>query len=183
MRQSETSMNSFSFSTILRTACASACLCAATAHADGPYVGGSLATPHFADNIDGLSIGNSGVSGKLFGGFQFSPYFALEAGLADLGRISDDTGSIKAHGEYVDALGLLPLNESWSLLGSVGVAHVNIDTSNRDDNGAALKLGLGAEYALNRNLALRGEYENYRVDAFDGHSNIGQYSFGVRVSF
>jgi OOP family OmpA-OmpF porin len=103
--------------------------------------------------------------------------------VADLGRISDDNGSIKSHGEYIDAVGFLPLNESWFLLGSVGAAHVNIDTSNGDDGGAALKLGLGAEYALNKNVALRGEYENYRVAAFDSHSNIGQYSFGVRVNF
>jgi OOP family OmpA-OmpF porin len=174
------------FKTVVRAACVSAamsCLGAGAAHAEGLYVGASLATPHFGDNIDGLSIGNSGVSGKLFGGYQLSRNFALEAGVADLGRISDDGGSIKAHGEYLDAVGLLPLNESWSLLGSVGVAHVNIDTSNGDDNGAALKLGLGAEYALNKSVALRGEYEAYRVDAFNSHSNIGQYSLGVRVSF
>lgn len=176
-------MPSLSFRAILRAACVTACLGTAAAHADGPYVGGSLAAPHFGDNINGLSIGNSGVSGKLFGGYQLNPNFAVEAGVADLGRISDDNGSIKSHGEYLDAVGLLPLNESWSLLGSVGVAHVNIDTSNGDDNGAALKLGLGAEYALNKNVALRGEYENYRVAAFDSHPNIGQYSFGVRVNF
>jgi OmpA-OmpF porin, OOP family len=176
-------MHSHSFKTLLRAACITACLGAAAAKADGLYVGGSLATPHFGDNINGLSIGNSGLSGKLFGGYQLSPNFAVEAGVSDLGRISDDSGSVKAHGEYLDAVGLLPLSAGWSLLGSVGVAHVNIDTSNGDDNGAALKLGLGAEYALNKNLALRGEYEGYRVDAFNSHSNIGQYSLGVRVSF
>jgi len=176
-------MHSLSPKTFLRAACVTACLGAAAAHADGLYVGGSLAAPHYSDNINGLSIGSSGVSGKLFGGYQLNPNFAVEAGLADLGRISDDSGSIKSHGEYVDAVGLLPLNPSWSLLGSIGVAHVNIDTSAGDDNGAALKLGLGAEYALNKNVALRGEYENYHVDAFGGHPNIGQYSVGVRVNF
>ncbi len=46
-----------------------------------------------------------------------------------------------------------------------------------------MKLGLGAEYALNKDVALRGEYESYRVAAFDSHSNVGQYSLGVRVNF
>jgi OOP family OmpA-OmpF porin len=103
-------MHSHSFKTILRAACVTACLGAAAAHADGFYVGGSLAVPHFGDNINGLSVGNSGISGKLFGGYQLNPNFAVEAGVADLGRISNDNGSIKSHGEYVDAVGFLPLN-------------------------------------------------------------------------
>ncbi len=98
-----------------------ACLGAAAARAEGLYIGGSLATPHYGDNVNGLSIGNSGISGKLFGGYQLSPNFAVEAGVSDLGRISDENGSIKSHGEYVDAVGLLPLSARWSLLGSVGV--------------------------------------------------------------
>jgi OmpA-OmpF porin, OOP family len=176
-------MHSLAFKIMLRAACVTACLGVAAARAEGLYIGGSLATPHYGDNINGLSIGNSGISGKLFGGYQLNPNFAVEAGVADLGRISDENGSIKSYGEYVDAVGLLPLNERWSILGSVGAAHVDIDTSNGDDRGAALKLGLGAEYALNKDVALRGEYENYRVAAFDSHPNVGQYSFGVRVNF
>ena len=176
-------MNSRPLKTLFRAACVTACVGAATAHAEGLYVGGGIAAPHYSDNINGLSIGNSGLSGKLFGGYQLNPYFAVALGVADLGHISDATGSIKSHGEYLDAVGLLPLNPSWSVLGSVGAANVDIDTSNGDDRGTALKLGLGAEYALNKSVALRGEYENYHVSAFNGHPNIGQYSFGVRVNF
>jgi len=176
-------MRSVSLKTVLHAACVTACLGAGTAHADGLYFGGSLATPHFGDNTNGLNVENSGISGKVFGGYQLNLNLALEGGVADLGHVSDNNASIKSHAEYLDAVGFLPLNPSWSLLGSVGVAHVNIDTSNGDDNGAALRLGLGAEYTLSKNIALRGEYENYRVAAFDSHPNIGQYSFGLRVNF
>lgn len=176
-------MRPLPFRTLLHAACLTACFGAAAAHADGFYVGGGLAAPHYGDDINGLSIGNSGVGGKLFGGYQLHPYFAVELGLVDLGHISDASGSIKSHGEYIDGVGLLPLNASWSLLGSIGAANVDIDTSNGDDRGAGLKLGLGAEFAINRSVALRGEYENYHVSAFNSHPNIGQYSFGVRVNF
>ena len=176
-------MRSLPSRAFFRAACLGACFGVAAAHADGFYAGGSLAAPHFGDNINGLSIGNSGVSGKLFGGYQPTPSFGVELGLADLGHINDVNGSIKSHGEYIDGVGLLPLSASWALLGSIGAANVDIDTSNGDDRGAALKLGLGAEFALNKNIALRGEYENYRVSAFDGHPNIGPYSFGMRVNF
>jgi OOP family OmpA-OmpF porin len=176
-------MRSAPLKTCLRAACLAVCIAGPAAHAEGLYAGGGLAVPHFGDNINGLSLGTSGVGGKLFGGYQLNPYFAVEAGLADLGNVSDATGSIRSHAEYIDGIGLLPLNASWSLLGSIGAANVHIDTSNGDDRGPALKLGLGAEYSLSKAVALRGEYENYHVNAFDSHPNIGQYSLGIRVNF
>jgi OOP family OmpA-OmpF porin len=154
-----------------------------SAHAEGLYVGGSVGTPHFGSSIDGITGDGSGVSGKLFGGYQFSPNFGVEGGVLDMGRINNASGTVNGHGLYLDAMGLLPVGANWSLLGSVGVARVNLNTSNGDDNGVGLKLGLGAEYAVSRNVALRGEYENYRTAAFGGHPNIGQYTLGVRVGF
>jgi OOP family OmpA-OmpF porin len=153
------------------------------AHAEGLYVGGSLGVPQFTDQVHGVDSAGSSVSGKLFGGYRLNPNFAIEAGVADLGRVRNGTGSIRSHGEYGDAVGLLPLGGNFSLLGSVGVAHVNLNTSNGDASGVGLKLGLGGEYALSHNVALRGEYEHYQPEAFGGHPPIGQFTFGVRVGF
>src|SRR6516162_6838652 len=105
-------MRSLPSRAFFRAACLGACFGVAAAHADGFYAGGSLAAPHFGDNINGLSIGNSGVSGKLFGGYQPTPSFGVELGLADLVHINDVNGSIKSHGEYIDGVGLLPLSAS-----------------------------------------------------------------------
>jgi OOP family OmpA-OmpF porin len=160
-----------------------ACLGAVSAQAEGLYLGGSLGGSHYTGSVNGISGDNGGLAGKVFGGYQLNQNFAVEGGVATLGRLSGDAGHVNGHSEYLDAVGLLPLNPSWSLLGSVGVAHVNLNSSNGDDSGAALKLGLGAEYAYSKNVALRGEYENYRVDSFGAHPNVGQYNFGVRVSF
>jgi OOP family OmpA-OmpF porin len=172
-------LSSFTFA-IFAAALATATL---PSHADGLYVGGSLGLPHYQDSVDGIEGNNSGVAAKLFGGWQFTPNVAVEGGVTELGRVRSDAGSVKGHGEYLDAVGLLPLNASWSLLGSVGVAHVDLDTTSGDDSSAALKLGVGAEYAISPNVALRGEYENYRADVFGTHSNVGQFNLGVRVSF
>jgi OOP family OmpA-OmpF porin len=168
---------------IAAAAAAASCLAALPAHAEGLYLGGSLGAPHFGDSINGVSGSGSGVSGKLFGGYQLSPNFAVEAGAVGLGRIDNASGTVRGRGSYLDAVGLLPLGSKWSLLGSVGIARVDLDTSNGDDKGTGLKLGLGAEYALGNNVALRGEYEHYRPAAFDGHPAIGQYTLGVRVGF
>jgi OmpA-OmpF porin, OOP family len=158
-------------------------LVAGLAHAEGLYVGGSIGTPHFGDSVNGVDGGSSGVSGKVFGGYQVNPNFAIEGGVADLGRISNGSGTIKSHGEYVDAVGLLPLGGNFTLLGSAGLAHVNLDTSNGDASGNGLKLGLGGEYAVSPSVSLRGEYERYQAAAFGGHPVIGQFTVGVRVGF
>jgi OOP family OmpA-OmpF porin len=168
---------------VIAAAAAAASLAAFSAHAEGLYLGGSLGAPHFGDSVNGVSGSGSGVSGKVFGGYQLTPNFAVEAGLVGLGRIDNGSGTVRGRGGYLDAVGLLPLGSKWSLLGSVGIAQVNLDTSNGDDKGAGLKLGLGAEYALGNSVSLRGEYEQYRAAAFDGHPAIGQYTLGVRVGF
>ncbi len=160
---------------------AAGCLCL-PAQAAGPYAGASLGVPHFGDGgVNGITDNGSGVSGKLFGGYQFTPNFALEAGLADLGRI--ESGSARSHGEYLDAVGILPLGDAWSLLGRLGVAHAALKTSAGDDSGNGLKLGLGAQYALSGNLALRAEWERYRPKVFGTRTNVDQYLVGVRFGF
>ncbi len=172
-----------SFKLLLAAAALAAGLSAPSAHAEGLYVGGSIGVPHFGDGVNGIAGDGSGASGKVFGGWQPNPNFAVEGGVASLGHIDNANGNVTGHATYLDAVGLLPLGAHFSLLGSVGVAHVNLNTSAGDDSGVGLKLGVGAEYALTRNVSLRGEYENYRAPEFGGHPAIGQYTFGVRVGF
>ena len=153
------------------------------AHADGPYLGGSLGTPHYPDSVNGISGSGSGVSGKLYGGYQINPNFALEAGGADLGHIDDANGKVKGGSEFFDAVGIAPLTDKWSLLGRVGVAHVKLDTPFGDDGGNGPKLGLGVQYSLSGNVALRGELERYHPNVFGDKINLEHYTFGVRVGF
>lgn len=154
-----------------------------SAHAEGLYVGGSIGAPNYPDSVNGISGGNSGIGGKLFGGYQFTPNVAVEAGLADLGHQDGGTGFAHGSGGFIDAVGSLPLNDKWSLLGRIGVAHVNLDTSAGDDSGTGPKVGLGAQYNLTSNLAVRGEWERYRPKLFDVHSNLDQFTVGVRFAF
>ena len=176
-------MNVRKLKPVVAAALVAASLVTVTAHAEGLYVGGSIGTPHFGDGVNGVSGDGSGVSGKVFGGYQLTPNFAVEGGIATLGRINNANGTVNGHAVFADAVGLLPLGANFSLLGSVGLAHVSLNTSNGDDKGVGLKLGLGAEYALSRSISLRGEYENYRPAEFGGHPSIGQYTLGVRVGF
>jgi OmpA-OmpF porin, OOP family len=176
-------MNARKLKFLLAAALGAGSLGAISAHAEGFYAGGSLGVPHYRDGINGIEGDGSGLSGKVYGGYAISPNFALEAGVADLGHVDTSAGTVKGHGEFVDAVGIAPLSDKWSLLGRVGLAHVNLDTSNGDSSGTGLKFGLGAQYSLTSNTSLRGEWERYRPDAFGAKPNIDQYTFGVRVAF
>jgi OmpA-OmpF porin, OOP family len=154
------------------------------ARAEGLYVGGSLGTPNYRDDINGVSgSSNSGVSGKVFGGYEFTPNFALEAGAVKLGHIDNDAGSVRGHSYYLDAVGTLPLAANWSLLGRLGVAQSKVETPLGDDRGTGLKYGAGVQYDISKTIAVRGEWENYRLAVFDGHPNVHEYTVGVKVNF
>ncbi len=171
------------FKPLFAAAITLACLCSVGAQAEGVYAGASLGAPHFQDSVNGVTGDGSGLSGKLFAGYQFSPYFALEAGVADLGHIDNASGRVNSHAEYLDAVATAPLSDKWSLLGRMGLAHASLNTSNGDGRGNGLKLGLGAQYALTSNVALRSEVERYRADAFGAKPNVDQYTVGLKVAF
>lgn len=158
-------------------------LMGAGAHAEGLYGGGSLGGQTYPDRINGNSTSGSAVSGKIFGGYQLNPNFAVEAGVAELGSVNSGSGHVDSYGTFVDAVGTMPLNPQWSLLGRVGVAHMSVNTPTGDDGGNGLKVGLGAEYALSKNVALRGEWERYELVSFGGRPTADQFTVGVKVGF
>lgn len=154
------------------------------AHADGFYAGGSLGVPDWHGSVDGVDGHDHGVAGKLYGGYSFTPNFALEAGGVRLGQARDDFGRVKANGAFLDAVGTLPLTKDWSLLGRAGLAHARFDGPSGRSSDTGLKLGAGVQYQLSSNMALRADYEQYRFrDVFDAHANVGQVTGGLNVSF
>lgn len=158
----------------------------AGAQAEGLYVGGALGAPDYSSSINGYGGGDGGrgTGLKLFGGYQLSPHFAIEGGLFDLGRTRDTGGSAKVRGGYVDGVGSYEFAPKWSALGSIGLAQARLSTPTGDDTSPGLKLGVGVQYDLTRTTALRLGYDRYRfADAFDAKPDVGETSFGVKVSF
>lgn len=156
------------------------------AHAEGLYIGGSLSTPAYSSPVNGIGGGGdgSGTGVKLTGGYQLSPNFALETSLFTLGRTSDSNGSAKARGVSLDGVGSYELAPRWSVLGSLGVAQARFTTSLGDDSSPALKVGLGAQYEFNKQLALRVQYDRYHFsNAFDAKPYVGSYSVGLKYGF
>lgn len=157
----------------------------APAMAEGLYVGGSIAKPDWhGDSFNGVQGDTSGTGLKLYGGWQPHPNFALEASVFRLGRLSGGSGGdVKANGYGLDAVGLLPFAPDWTAFAKLGVASVKVRAGGDDDRNTVPKFGLGVQYNLTKVVAIRGEWERYRIDAFDRKGNTDQYSIGLNYAF
>ena len=198
---------------------AAICSTSVMAQAPGFYVGGSLGSTRANFNNDAInnsftsggsivtssSVDNTSTGGKVFGGYQLNPNFAIEGGVFDLGRFnySGNTssgnyfGRSRVHGLNLDLVGTLPLSDRFSVLGRVGAAYARtaddilgsgvvspLINSNRKTNSTNVKYGVGLQYAITDALSLRAELERYRVsDPIRNRNNIDMASLGLIYRF
>lgn len=126
---------------------------------------------------------------KLLVGYSFNRNFAVEGGYAVLGTSSVNmdfrSGLVsvgrfnmeyKMTGEFIDAVGMLPLNEKWSLIGRAGVnygktsASINgspltliVSNNDKSESKVREKFGAGVDYNLNPAFTVRAEWERYKM--------------------
>jgi OOP family OmpA-OmpF porin len=139
----------------------------------------------FATLFGGSVVGtNSDTSnsteGKVFLGYRFDRHIGIEVGYATLGKasasaiisngISFQTLNLeyKMSAPFVDAVGTLPLDEKWSLIGRVGIAYARASASSSFGVGTSEtklreKFGAGVDYNFNSAFTVRAEWENYRM--------------------
>ena len=187
--------------------------------APGWYIGGNLGGTRGDFNNDALNstltgqgfrinstrTDNTSTGGKVFGGYQLTPNFAVEGGYFDLGRYNYSSttlpaggfnGTSKPRGLNLDLVGMVPLSDRFSVLGRIGAAYTqnrgsfsstglvpfnNLNSSRNDTN---LKVGLGVQYAITDALAVRGEIERYRVsNPVRNRGNVDMASVGLVYYF
>ncbi len=143
---------------------------------------------------------------KLFGGYQFNRNFALEGGYFDLGQSSYTatttgpagtlTGKMKRQGVNLDAVGTMPINDKFTVLGRLGLIYaeskdtfagtggVSVPSPSASKRSANYKVGLGLQYDLNESIGLRGEVERYQIeDSAGNRGGVDVYSAGLIFKF
>lgn len=133
---------------------------------------------------------------KLFGGYDFTPNWGVEAGYIHYdkrnGGTYDGLGQFtplkfKGFDSYVAAKYTVPLSERMSVFGKLGLEHSErtirggsvYDISQRD-NGVYGALGL--QYGLTSNLAVTAEYERFGKDK-DFGSKADAITVGLKYGF
>ena len=191
---------------------------AAAEDVPGPYIGGNLGgsvadidTASIAGHLarSGLTMTSidedeAGIGFKLFGGYRFTPYFALEAGFFDLADVSFTartsppgslSGNMALQGVFLDPLFIMPLTPRISSLIRVGVNYAEADTTytatgsvgappDRTRRAANYKFGAGFQYDFSEPFSLRLEAEQYRVDdAVGNDGDMQMISLGLIYHF
>jgi OmpA-OmpF porin, OOP family len=147
--------------------------------APGSYVGIGLGLSKLGPRNEGKDSAHGERPGvaKLYGGYRLTDTWGVEAGLVKLGRVHNDTtrtdGSMvhhngEAHSLYLAGTGRLALGHGFSLTGKAGVSFGRVSAKDSADtnftlggNKASPLLGIGAEYKVNRNIALTFDLDGY----------------------
>jgi OOP family OmpA-OmpF porin len=175
----------FQMKLIAKALVCTAAVAAFAAHAEGPYVGGSIGSARYkGPDIGGLSTDRSATGGKLYGGYGFTPNLAVEAGYADVGKAESAAGSVRGKGVFVDLVGTVPIAENFSAIGRVGAFNGRASvTGGSSESSTNAKFGLGVQYDFNKQTALRGEWERYKFKAFGERGDADLYTVGVNYKF
>ena len=156
----------------------------------GFYVGASVGQASI--EIDDDLFDGDDTAFKVFGGYNFSPNFAVELTYLDAGK-PDETILPGATVEFavdalnLSALGRVPLGEVFSLFGKIGFASYDAEGTGRVNGGVVyresgsdedLSYGVGGAFDFGA-FELRGEYE--AIDISDGSFSVlsigGLYKF------
>ncbi len=136
--------------------------------------------------VDVSCDGDETVFGwKLFGGYRFNPYLAVEGGYANLGEAKGDTtifgqnvnGEISADVLFAELVGSVPLGQQGRLLGKVGVAKVDVElktdvfavplgvpSASFSTDSTEAVFGAGVEFGFTPSVLARLEWERFNFE-------------------
>jgi hypothetical protein len=150
------------------------------------------------DCAGATSCKKSDTALKVFGGYDITPMFAVEAGFFSLGTASANystaSGKFEARGIEVSGLIKTPVMKGFIGFGKLGVAAIKAETTVTlgPDSGMLSKnsnqavYGFGLMYQLHNDIRLRSEIESRKVKAanFDGSSaTVVNFSIGLQAAF
>lgn len=146
----------------------------------GPYIGAAFGAAFGNREIDDSNSSNDehlGRSAKIFGGYQLTEHFGVQAGYVRMSELNQNTGSgatlvkqaVTGHSTYVAGTARLPLGQSFALTGKLGVSFGKVTDASPPTvatnlllgSKTSLLVGTGAEYVLNDNVSFSVELESY----------------------
>jgi len=146
----------------------------------GPYIGAALGAAFGNREIDDSNSSNDehlGRSAKIYGGYQLTENFGVQAGYVRLHELNQNSGSgatlvkqtVTGHSTYVAGTARLPLGQSFALTGKLGVSFGKVTDASPSTaatnlllgSKTSLLVGTGTEYVLNHNVSFSAELESY----------------------
>ncbi len=164
------------------------------ANADkGFYAGGGIGSAELSEDFDGFTIDTDSTAFRIFGGWRFNDYFAVEGGYQDFGDFEQQidvngtpvTASLSADGFTLGVAGSLPIGERFSVMGRFGMfywdgnAEINIvSQATPEDNNPYFGIGIG--YAVSEKFLITGDLTRFELE--DANSNVISLGFQFRFN-
>jgi len=185
----------------------------------GWYIGGSIGQSQLKFDDGSLQVAGatsqsiskdeSDTAWKIFAGYRFGKYVAIEGGWTDLGKFSatttvtapasgSSTITFKSSGPHIEGVGLLPLG-NFTLFGKAGLMYTMTKSSgsatgavvfngnpDQKSDEVNFKAGIGAGYDFTRNFGVRVEAEQvFSVGDKDktGEGDVRLFTVGAVFRF
>ncbi|HEV8334284.1 MAG TPA: porin family protein [Steroidobacteraceae bacterium] len=140
----------------------------------GFYVGIGGGNSHLKLGDEDLEVEANDIGYKVFGGYNFGRYFAIEAAYFDGGVLTDDVFGFDLEfgldGFVGSAVGRVPVSDAFSLFAKLGVASydskVSLGFDSQRDHQSDLSYAVGGELTFAEHWGLRIEFES--IDISDG---------------
>lgn len=118
-------------------------------------------------------------------GYQYNRNFAIEGEYTDLGRFTTAAGVTgKSDVWGLSALGVMPLQNRFSVYGKLGIARSNTTTSAATgERRTTATYGLGGQYDATPIIGLRLSWERYGVRMIGQDANDNLYSLAAAFRF
>ena len=130
----------------------------------GVYVGaglGAAKAKQICDNAPAGGCDENETSIRLFGGYQLHRNVAVEGGYQYFGTFSRGSRGLVSNAIDVVAVGSFRVMQELSVYGKAGAYLARTNSAPASEDNSGFVYGLGAEWALNKNLGLRGEWTRY----------------------
>lgn len=167
-----------------------------------PYIGVDVAmsSMDLEDNDYGdysEYIEDSYNSISLVVGAKFNRHVGVEAFIQQSSEEDKDYGEGKTTNQYnaigVDLIGYMPVSHELELLASLGMAQYNFNVKEEYEdyeywekdslNTLGIRLGIGAQFYMTDNVALRGMARYVQFSDDDIIKNMVEFSLGLRYMF
>jgi OmpA-OmpF porin, OOP family len=188
----------------------------ASAMDKGVYLGGILGwgDVHQAGFSDfpQNSFKDTGLAGRVFAGYKFNDYVALESGFTQFsnmnangsgydsdGNFTTVSGTVKTFAVDLVAKGILPLQHGFSLFGTLGIAYVDqyasVNLQSQTPMGGvsldgdetqtqvAPTFGLGASYAITQNIDAQVSWSHIQAVSNDNNTTGNTDLVGLGLTY
>lgn len=128
---------------------------------------------------------------KVYAGGRMSEVLGLEVGYTDFGRIRASGGETDAWAIPVSLTAGVPIGSRFNAFGKVGGLYGRTDvtasldslTETGNKSGWGWTYGAGASFAVTPTIAIRADWDRYKLDFSSGRKDVDMLSAGVQFRF